>query len=196
MTTIKNKQLDFTHNQTSFNVQITYDTSLFSEGEPSFWQTELYQVNGERLLIPITYKYIQSRGWLLQIPKYRNHSYICSSRRKEFENQTNLYPLAKEQVIYQWFNRKIIFRYKAQINNFNFLVKRKYQHKLALLKEQRRELKQKLRHNVIDNIQYQKSYTPILKLIDEIEFHIWDICRKYNDRYFDSDRLKEIYKVD
>jgi len=195
MTTIKNKQLDFTINETSFSVQIKYDASLFSEGNKSFWQIKLFQVDDKRLTIPLTYKYVQSRGWLLQIPKFREHSYICSTRRKEFENQTNLYPLAKEQIAYQWFNRKAILRYEAQINNFNFLIERKYQHKLATLKEQKRELNQQLKLNEIDNKQYQKLYTPIRKQIDKLEFHIWNICRNYRNRYFDCDRLKEIYRV-
>ena len=194
-TTIKNKQLDFTYNKTTFRVKITYDTSLFSEGEPSFWQTKLYQVDDERLTIPITYKYVQSRGWLLQIPKFRKHSYICSTRRKVFEDKTNLYPLAKEQITYQWFNRKAILRYEAQINHFNFLIERKYQHKLAPLKEQKRELKQKLKVKEIDNKQYQKLYTPIRKQIDKLEHRVWDICRNYRNRYFDCDRLKQIYRV-
>ena len=125
-TTIKNKQLDFTINETSFSVQIKYDASLFSEGNKSFWQIKLFQVNEERLLIPLTYKYVQSRGWLLQIPKFREHGYICSTRRrKKFENTTNLYTIVKEQIAYQWFNRKIIFKYEAQINSFNFLIERK-----------------------------------------------------------------------
>ena len=154
-TTIKNKQLDFTIDKTSFSVQIKYDASLFSEGNKSFWQIKLFQVDDKRLTIPLTYKYVQSRGWLLQIPKYRNHSYICSTRR-EIENQTNLYSIVKEQISYQWFNRKIIFRYKAKINHFNFLIERKYQHKLAPLKEQKRGLKQQLKLNEIDNKKYQK----------------------------------------
>jgi len=194
-TTIKNKQLDFTINETTFRVKITYDTSLFSEGEPSFWQTKLFQVDDERLLIPLTYKYVQSRGWLLQIPKFRKHSYICSTRRREVENTTNLYPIVKEQIAYQWFNRKAIFRYETQINSFNFLIEQKYQHKLAALKEQKKELKQKLRHGVIDSKQYQKSYTPIRKQIDKLEHRVWNICRDYRNRYFECDRLKEIYRV-
>jgi len=194
-TTIKNKQLDFTINETSFRVKITYDTSLFSEGEPSFWQTELYQVDDERLTIPNTHKYVQSRGWLLQIPKFREHSFTCSTRRKEFDNQTNLYPLTKEQIVYQWFNRKVILKYKAQINHFNFLIEQKYNKKLAPLKEQKRKLKQKLKVRKIDNKQYQKSYTPIRKQIDKLEHRVWNICRNYRNRYFDCDRLKEIYRV-
>jgi len=161
MTTIKNKQLDFTINETSFRVKITYDTSLFSVVEPSFWEVKLFQVNDERLAIPLTYSFTQSKGWLLQIPKFRKHSYICSTRRREIENTTNLYPIVKEQIAYLWFNRKAIFIYEAQINNFNFLVKQKYQQHLRDLKEQKRELKQQLKLNEIDNKQYQKLYTHI-----------------------------------
>jgi len=194
--TIKNKQLIFTHQNTTFRVKIKYDTSPFGVGNKSFWQTKLYQVDDERLLIPLTYSFTQSRGWLLQIPKYRNHRYICSTRRKKIENISNLYPIVKEQIAYQFFNRKLIFKYEAQINHFNFLVKNKYQQKLIPLLTQKRELKQKLRHCVIDNKQYQKLYTPIRKLIDEIEFHIWNICHNYKNRYFFCGKLKQIYRVD
>jgi len=195
-TTIKTKHLQFTDNQITFRVRIKYDTSPFGVGDKSFWQTKLYVVDDERLLIPLTYSFTQSRGWLLQIPKYRNHSYICSTRRKEFEDKTNLYPIVKEQIAYQWFNRKTIFRYKTQINNFNFLVEQKYQFLLIPLKEQKRELKQRLKSAEIDNKQYQKLYTPIRKQIDEIEFHIWNICRNYKNRYFNCGKLKQIYRVD
>ena len=102
--TIKNKQLQFTYNETTFRVKIKYDTSPFGVGDKSFWQTKLYQVNDERLLIPLTYSFTQSRGFIAQSKKFREHSYICSSRRKEIDNKTNLYQLAKEQVIYQWLN--------------------------------------------------------------------------------------------
>ena len=194
-TTIKTKHLQFTDNQITFRVRIKYDTSPFGVGNKSFWQTELYGVDDERLLIPLTYSFTQSRGWLLQIPKYRNHSYICSTRRKEFEDKTNLYPIVKEQIAYQWFNSKVIFKYQAQINHFNFLIERKYDRKLAPLKEQKKELKQKLRHDVIDNKQYQKLYTPIRKLIEEVEYQIWNICYNYTRRYFVCGKLKQIYRV-
>jgi len=194
--TIKNKQLIFTYNETTFRAKIKYDTSPFGIGNKSFWQTELYQVNNERLVIPITYHFIQSRGWLLQIPKFINHSYICTSRRKKIKNTTtNLYPLVKEQIIYQWFNRKVIYEYEAQINNFNFLIEQKYNKKLVPLKEQKRELKQQLRSGKINNKQYQKLYTPIRKLIDDVESHIWNICWDYKKRYFICDRLKQIYRL-
>lgn len=193
--TIKNKQLQFTHNETTFRVKIKYDTSSFGVGNKSFWQTSLYQVNDERLLIPLTYKYVQHQGRLLLIPKFREHRFFCSSRRKPINNQTNLYPLVKEQVIYQWLNQKVIFRYQAQINNFNFLVKNKYQQKLIPLLRQKRELKQRLKSEIIDNKQFQKLYTPIRKQINEIEFHIWNICYTYNKRYFNCDKLKSIYRV-
>jgi hypothetical protein len=194
-TTIKTKHLQFRNDETTFGVQIKYDTSLFSEGNKSFWRTKLYQVDDEKLTIPLTYKYVQSRGWLLQIPKYKKHSYICSTRRKEFEDRTNLYPIVKEQIAYQWFNRKAINKYEAQIKHFNFLIEQKYQYKLIPLKEQKRELKQRLKLNEIDNKQYQKLYTPIRKQIDKIDFDIWDICRNYRNRYFECDRLKQIYRV-
>ena len=97
--------------------------------------------------------------------------------------------------IYQWFNRKAIFRYKAKINHFNFLIERKYDRKLAPLKEQKRELKQRLKSAKIDNKQYQKLYTPIRKQIDKLEHRVWNICNNYKNRYFVCDRLKEIYRV-
>jgi len=194
-TTIKTKHLQFTDNETTFRVRIKYDTSPFGVGNKSFWKTKLYQVDDDRLLIPLTYHFTQSRGWLLQIPKYRNHSYICSTRRKEFCSQTNLYTIVKEQIAYQWFNRKIIFKYQAQINDFNFLVEQKYNKKLAPLKEQKRELKQRLKSAEIDNKQYQKLYTPIRKQIDKVEHRVWNICYNYKNRYFVCDKLKEIYRV-
>ncbi len=194
-TTIKNKQLQFNHNETTFRVKIKYDTSPFGVGKNSFWETSLYQVNDTKLLIPITYNFTQSRGWLQQIPKFRNHSYICSTRRRVTEHTTNLYPLAKEQVIYQYYNRKLIFKFEAQINNMNFLIEQKYNQKLIPLLTQKRELKQRLKSTEIDNKQYQKLYTPIRKQIDNVEHKIWDICWNYKKRYFSCDKLKQIYRV-
>ena len=194
-TTIKNKQLIFKHKDIEFNVQIQYDTSKFGDGAKSFWQIQLNRVDGKRLTIPLTYKYVQHQGRLLQIPKFKKHSYICSTRRKEIEHTINLYPVVKERIFYQWFNQKAIFKYQAQINSFKFFIERKYQQKLTPLKEQKRELKQKLKVGEIDNKQYQKLYTPIRKKIDEIEHHIWNICYTYNKRYFEFDKLKPIYRV-
>ena len=194
--TIKNKQLIFKHKDIEFNVQIQYDTSKFGYGAKSFWQIQLNRVDGKRLTIPLTYRYKQSRGFFNQPnPMFREHKFFCSSRRKPINNQTNLYPLVKEQIAYQWFNKKAIFKYQAQINNFKFFIERKYNKKLAPLKEQKIELKQKLKVGEIDNRFYQKSYTPIRKKIDEIESKIWNICYQYSNRYFEFDRLKEIYRV-
>jgi len=193
--TIKKKQLQFSYQDTIFRVKIQYDTSLFSEGQPSFWETELFKVNDTRLIPPLTYRYTQSRGWLLQIPKFREHRYICSTRRKEIEDTTNLYPLAKDRVIYQWHNRKAIEKYEKKVSNFNFLIEQKYEPHLIELKEQKRELKQRLKVREINNKQYQKLYTPIRKEIDKVEFHIWNVCRDYENRYFSCDKLKEIYRV-
>ena len=193
--TIKNKILQFKHQETTFRVKIKYDTSPFGVGNKSFWETKLYQVDDIKLLIPITYRFVQSRGWLLQIPKYKIHSYICSSRRKEFEHTTNLYPLVKEQVIYQWLNRVEICEFETQINNFNFRIEQKYQQILIPLREEKRALKQRLKSAEIDNKQYQKLYTPIRKQIDDVEHKIWNICWNYKNRYFSCDKLKEIYRV-
>ena len=145
-------------------------------------------------VLPLTYKFIQSKGWKLQSKTFREHSYFCSVRKKEFKNKTNLFPIAKERIIYQWFNREAIAKYEAQINNFCLLVKQKYQRKLIDLKKQKKKLRQRLRVKEIDNKQYQKLYTPVRKQIDDVEFHIWNICYLYRKRYFDCDRLKEIYR--
>lgn len=192
-TTIKQKQLHFKYNSTEFRVKITYDTSPFGVGGHSFWETELFEVDGTKLLSPLTYSFRPSRGCLLQSPKYREHRYIYSSK-KEIENTTNLYPLVKERVIYQWFNRNNILKYEAQINNFNLLIEEKYNKKLAPFKEQKRALKQKLKAAKIDSKQYQKLYTPIRKKLEEIEYHVWDICYSYKKRYFYCDKLKPIYQ--
>ncbi len=63
------------------------------------------------------------------------------------------------------------------------------------LKEQKRELKQKLKSSIIDNKQYQKLYTPIRKLKDEIKHRVWQLCYKYRNRYFEGGRLKEVYRI-
>lgn len=192
---IKRKQLQFTHNSITYHLQIIYDTSKFGDEDLSFWKTRLFKIDDEYLLVPIEYKYIQYRSCLNnQIKKFREHSYFCSTRRKELDNQTNLYQVAKEQAVYQYTNRKAIMKYEAQINNFNFLIEQKHKEKLLLLQQQKIELKQRLKSGAIDNKQYQKLYTPIRKSKESLEFHIWGLCRCYRNRYFDCGRLREIYR--
>ena len=194
-TPIKRKQLQFKDdNQNTYHLRIVYDTSNFGYGEKSFWRTELYKVNDEHLTIPIAYHYVQSRGWIMQSKAFREHSFYCTSRRKEIEGKTNLYPIVKSQVIYQYTNRKAILKYESKANNFKFLIELKYQPKLLLLQEQKRKLKLKLKSNEIDNKAYQKLYTPIRKNRDKVQFHIWDICYRFQGRYFSCGRLKEIYR--
>ena len=194
-TPIKQKQLQFKDdNQNIYHLRIVYDTSNFGYGEKSFWKTELYKVNDERLQDPLEYHSIQSRGFISQSPKFRKHSFHCTTRRKILENKTNLYPIAKSQAIYQYTNRKAIQKYEAKINNFKILIELKYQPNLPILKEQKRELKLKLKSGEIDNKAYQKLYTPIRKNRDKVKFHIWDICYRFKGRYFEGGRLKKVYR--
>lgn len=194
--TIKKKQLEFKDdNQNTYHLQIQYDTSNFGDGDKSFWRSSLYQVNDERLTSPIKYQYIQSRGWAMQSKAFREHSFDCTTRRKKIEGKTNLYPLTKDQAIYQYTNRRQILRYESKVNNFKFFVELKYQPKLLQLQEQKRELKLKLKSGTIDKREYQRLYTPIRQAKEVIEFHIWDICYRFKGRYFSCGRLKEIYRV-
>ena len=192
--TIKKKTIQFFNNHNYFTVLVKYDTSLFSEGSASFWQSRLVQVDKERLNNPLTYQHTQIKNWQLQIPEYKTHRFHCSTRRKDIENQTNIFQLVKEQVIYQWHNRKQIEKYEKQVRNFNYLIEQRYEPLVVALKEQKKELKQKLKAGEIDNIEYQRLYTPIRKEIDKIEFKIWRKCRNFRDRYFERSRLKEIYR--
>jgi len=193
-TSIKRKALQFTDNEITYYVQIVYDTSPFGYGEKSFWKIRLTRVNNERLQVPLEYCYVQNRGWQQQSKKFREHSFHCTTRRKDFENKTNLYPLAKDQVIYQYTNRRQILRYESKVNNFKFLIEGKYKPKLLELQEQKRELKLKLKSDLIDNREYQRLYTPIRKNRDKVKHHIWDVCRKFRHRHFECNRLKEIYR--
>ena len=192
--TIKQKQLQFTHKNIEFKVQTIYDTSNFCDGNLSFWKFRLIKVNNEFLEKPIEYKYIQNRRWLNQIPKFRKHSFYCSTRRRELEDKTNIYQLIKQETIYLYFNQRAIAKYKLQVDSFNSIIQKKYDKKLIPLKEQKRVLKQKLKSSIIDNKQFQKLYTPIRKKIDDVKFHIWQLQDKYKSRYFDGGRLKQIYR--
>ena len=193
-TTIKQKQLQFTHKDIEFKVQTIYDTSNFSDGNLSFWKFRVIKVNNEFLDTPLEYKYIQNRRWLNQIPKFRKHSFYCSSSRKLIEDKTNIYQLIKQETIYLYFNQRAIAKYKLQVDNFNSIIQKKYQHQLEKSREQKRVLKQKLKSSIIDNKQYQKLYTPTRKKIDDVKFYIWQLQDKYKNRYFDSGRLKQIYR--
>ena len=192
-TSIKRKALQFTDNEITYYVQIVYDTSPFGYGNKSFWKIRLTRVNNERLQVPLEYCYVQNRGFISQSPKFREHSFHCTTRRKDFENKTNLYPLAKDQAIYQYTNRQQIQKYESKVNNFKFLIEGKYKPQLLQLQEQKRELKLKLKSDLIDNKEYQKLYTPIRKSKEKLQFHIWNICYRFKGRYFSCDRLKEIY---
>ena len=191
---IKKKTIQFFNNRNYFTVLLKYDTSPFGEGSPSFWQSRLVQVDKERLNNPLTYKHTQIQNWQVQIPQYKTHRFYCSANKKEVENQTNILPLIKNQVLYQWHNRHQIEKYEKQVSNFNFLIGQKYEPLLIELQEQKKELKQKLKGGEIDNIKYQRLYTPLRKQIEKVEFKIWRKYRNYKDRYFSCNRLREIYR--
>jgi len=193
--TIKKKQLEFQDDkQNTYHLQIVYDTSNFGEGDKSFWKTQLYQVNDDRLIPPIKYQYTQNRGWVMQSKAFREHSFDCTTRRKVIEGKTNLYQIAKQQAIYQYTNRKAILKYESKVNNFKFFVGLKYQLQLEALSIQKKQLKLKLKSNLIDNREYQTLYTPIRIKKDNVKHHIWDICYRFRNRYFTCGRLKEKYR--
>ena len=52
-TTIKQKQLQFTHKDIEFKVQTVYDTSNFSDGNLSFWQFRVIKVDNQFLDTPL-----------------------------------------------------------------------------------------------------------------------------------------------
>jgi hypothetical protein len=192
--TIKKKSLQFKHNEFTYHVQIVYDFSPFGYGEKSFWKIRLYKVNDKHLQIPLEYHYVQSRGFIMQSLQFREHSFHCTTRRKDVQGKTNLYPIVKAQIIYQYTNRKAILKYESKVSNFKFLVELKYQPQLDFLRIQKKQLKLKLKSNEIDNKQYQRLYTPIRKNRDKVQFYIWDICYRFKGRYFFCGRLKEIYR--
>jgi len=130
----------------------------------------------------------------MQSQAFREHSFHCTTRRKELEGKTNLYQIAKKQAIYQYINRKAILRYESKVNNFRYFVELKYKPQMLLLKEQKRVLKFKLKSDLIDNREYQTLYTPIRIKKDNVKHHIWDICYRFRNRYFTCGRLKEKYR--
>ena len=192
--TIKKKSLQFKDNKFTYHVQIVYDFSPFGYGEKSFWKTRLYKVNNDRLTPPIEYHYIKSRGWVMQSKAFREHSFHCTTRRKEIEGKTNLYQIAKQQAIYQYINRRAILKYESKVNHLKVFVELKYKPKLKALKIQKKQLKFKLKSDEIDNREYQRCYTPIRIEKDNVKHHIWDICYRFRDRYFSCGRLKKIYR--
>ena len=193
--TIKQKQLQFTHKNIEFKVQTIYDTSNFCDGNLSFWKFRIIKIDNQFAETPIEYIYVQMRGWRIQFPKFRKHSFYCSSSRKLTEDKTNIYQLIKQETIYLYFNQRAIAKYKLQVDNFNSIIQKKYDKKLIPLKEQKRVLKQKLKSSIIDNKQYQKLYIPIRKLKDENKHRVWQLCYKYRNRYFEGGRLKEVYRI-
>ncbi len=195
-TTIKRKAFQFSDNEITYYIQVVYDTSPFGYGDKSFFKARIIRINGELLSTPLEYKYTQHRGWIQQSKKFREHSYYCTPSKKEVENKTNIYPLIKEQLIYQYTNRQQIQKYESQINDFSSKLELKCQPQLQQLQEQKRALKLKLKSGEIDNKEYQKLYTPIRKSKDKLEFHIYIIQRNYRERYFKCGRLKEGYKLE
>ena len=191
-TTIKRKAFQFSDNEITYYIQVVYDTSPFGYGDKSFFKARIIRINGELLSTPLEYKYTQHRGWIQQSKKFREHSYYCTPGKKEIENKTNIYPLLKEQLIYQYTNCHQIQKYESQINDFNLKLELKYKPQLQQLQEQKRALKLKLKSGKIDNKEYQKLYTPIRKSKEAIEHHILDVCRKFRHRHFECDRLKDI----
>ena len=194
ITPIKHKTLQYTKDKFTYHVKIVYSESKFGYGEKAFWETVLYKVNDKLLTPPLEYRYVQNRGWINQNKKFREHSFHCSARRKILENRTNLFYIVRDQVVYQYTNRKVILKYESKVNNFKFFVELKYRSKLEALKIQKKQLKLKLKSGEIDNREYQRLYTPIRIERDNVEHHIWDICYRYRKRYFSCDRLKEIYR--
>lgn len=188
---IKCKHFQFIHNNTNYFGDIIFDDSPFGYGEKSFFKALLLKINGKILTEPLTYEYTQHRGWIQQSRKFREHSYYCSPINLIFENKTNIYFLLKEQFIYQYENYNQIKKYENQVNDFNRKIDLKYDLLLSQYLEMRKSLKKQLKSGEINNIVYQKLYTPIRKEKEKLQFFLFDIKQKYRARYFQDGKLKK-----
>jgi len=190
---IKSESIFIEDSANKFEVNVTYSTATFGTTGTPFWEMEVFKVNNNELNPPLKYTHKQAKGMLLMSKKFIQHKYYLSIDMQEQTNQTNIYPLIKDETLYQYYNKEAINFYKSKVKKFCKTVEKNYENSLKELKEQKYKLKKRLKSDKISTKEYQKLYQPIRKDIENLKSKIYDSCHNYNSRYFEGHRLKDNY---
>jgi len=190
---IKSESIFIEDSANKFEVNVTYSTATFGTTGTPFWEMEVFKVNNNELNPPLKYTHKQAKGMLLMSKKFIQHKYYLSIDMQEQTNQTNIYPLIKDETLYQYYNKEAINFYKSKVKKFCKTVEKNYENSLKELKEQKYKLKKRLKSDKISTKEYQKLYQPIRKDIENLKSKIYDSCHNYNSRYFEGHRLKDSY---
>lgn len=104
-TPIKKKQFQFTKDDLTYHIKVVYCRARFGFGYLAlpFFKAKLYRVNDERVE-DIEYKYKPQLKLFLLL---KEHSLNCATRRKDIENQSNMYLVVKEKIICLYSDRLV-----------------------------------------------------------------------------------------
>jgi len=199
---IHEKILKFTHNDINFEAIVEYNDEPFGNYRIKK-STIYYQVN---LVKPIK---LSCGGCQIMVQnsidslkfnsqKYRECRYIYNENEvlESENNVTNIYPTAKEMILYKYFNKNVIEKINKQIQKFDNEIDEKYSSEIESVKQEKAALKKRFKANEFDNKKYQKLLTPTRKKKDDLEYKVWELKFEHERSFFDGSLLKDKYRED
>ena len=193
---IREQSLLFHCNDLAFEAKVTYSVTPFPHQGDSFWSVDL--------ISPLQKKhfcsgYKKTTGVSLYSKKCReahfSFDYQCKDFFNETDNTLNVFSLAKDEIIYTWFNQSVIEKYKNKVKSYQAALEKKYQSNLESEYKKRIELRKQLKNKDIDDKAYQKQLGPVNKDISDIRYKIISSTERYSKRYFKCCQLKEEYRL-
>ena len=190
---IREQSLLFHCNDVAFEAKVTFTITPFANQGDSFWFVDLVK--------PVI-KTQFCRGYKKIFPHYKEESevhfsfdYQCKAFFNEINNTLNVYSLAKDEIIYTWFNQSVIEKYKNKVKVYQTALEKKYQSNLESDYKKRIELRKQLKNKDIDIKIYQKQLSPVNKDIGDIKYKILSSTERYSKRYFKCCQLKDEYRL-
>ncbi len=195
---IHTKELQFNHNGIDFKATVTYSDKAFSAithaDETAFYHVQLHT--------PIemdcggAVKTINGMMSYMLFQKMKEWHYVYNEKDEALnEGDTNVYTEAIRKILYSYYNREVIAKYKKQVKDFENAVDLKFASVLEALKEKKHLLKKRLRSSEIDSKAYQKRLKPIRLEKEETEHKVWYLKHQYEKRYFECCELKQYYRI-
>ena len=197
----KKRTLRFRHDGTLFEATVTYNDEPFGNvrrNHPVGWNVTLHK--------PVTMNCGGDYRQITSISAAMMYTYSEKIRRQHFvyddspeyrptEDEINIFSRAVRNILYHYYNAERIEHYADKIAAYEKALDRKYAERLEDLRQQRLALRRRVRSGEIDSKTYQKLYTPIRTVREELKHKIRDAKSDYRRRYFDGGLLKKRYRA-
>ncbi|MGB5791813.1 hypothetical protein [Poseidonibacter sp.] len=119
-------------------------------------------------------------------------SIFCGHFKNDFTNNSDI----KNIVLYEYYNHILIQKFEKQISNYEKLLAVKFNKKLDFFTPEKSQLKKNFKSGLITEEKYFEKLEQLRNRAFNISDKKYSLIKKYKNRYFKEDVLKDIYRQD